>query len=65
MNETIKILTIISTFFIPLTFLVGVYGMNFDYMPELHWHWGYFTIWGVMISIVLVMICFFKNKKWL
>ncbi len=65
MNETMKILAIISTFFIPLTFIVGVYGMNFDYMPELHWHWGYLMIWGIMVSIVLGMIWFFKNKKWL
>ena len=65
MNETIKFLTVISTFFIPLTFLVGVYGMNFDYMPELRWHWGYLMIWGVMAAIVFVMVWFFKRKKWL
>jgi len=65
MNETMKVLTIISTFFIPLTFIVGVYGMNFDNMPELHWHLGYFMIWGIMVAIVFVMIWFFKNKKWL
>jgi magnesium transporter len=65
MNETMKILTIISTFFIPLTFIVGVYGMNFDYMPELRWHWGYLMIWSFMAAVVLVMIWFFKRKKWL
>ncbi len=65
MNETMKILTIISTFFIPLTFIVGVYGMNFDYMPELRWHWGYLMIWSVMVTIVLTMIWFFKRKNWL
>jgi magnesium transporter len=65
MNETIKFLTVISTFFIPLTFLVGVYGMNFDYMPELRWHWGYLMIWGVMAAVVFIMIWFFKRKKWL
>ncbi len=65
MNETMKILTIISTFFIPLTFIVGVYGMNFDNMPELHWRWGYLLIWLIMVTVVFVMIWFFKNKKWL
>ncbi len=65
MNETMKFLTIISTFFIPLTFIVGVYGMNFDHMPELHWRWGYLLIWGIMVTVVVVMIWFFKNKKWL
>lgn len=65
MNETMKILTIISTFFIPLTFIVGVYGMNFDYMPELRWHWGYLLLWGIMATIVFFMVWFFKRKKWL
>lgn len=65
MNETIKFLTVISTFFIPLTFLVGVYGMNFDYMPELRWHWGYLMIWSVMAAVVFIMVWFFKRKKWL
>ena len=65
MNETMKILTIISTFFIPLTFIVGVYGMNFDNMPELHWRWGYLLIWAIMVTIVFAMIWFFKRKKWL
>lgn len=65
MNETMKILTMISTFFIPLTFIVGVYGMNFDNMPELRWHWGYLMIWGVMATVVWAMIWFFRSKKWL
>jgi magnesium transporter len=65
MNETMKILTIISTFFIPLTFIVGVYGMNFENMPELRWHWGYLMIWGVMVTVVLAMVWFFRSKKWL
>jgi magnesium transporter len=64
MNEVMKVLTVISTIFIPLTFIVGVYGMNFDYMPELRWHWGYFTVWGVMILIVVGMLRFFSYKKW-
>ncbi len=65
MNETMKVLTIIGTIFIPLTFIAGVYGMNFKYMPELKWHYGYFMIWGVMIVITVVMVMFFKKKKWL
>ena len=65
MNEVMKVLTIIATIFIPLTFIAGIYGMNFDYMPELKWHWGYFGIWGIMVAIAVVMIFFFKRKKWL
>jgi magnesium transporter len=64
MNEVMKVLTVISTIFIPLTFIVGVYGMNFDYMPELRWHWGYFEVWGLMLTIVIGMILYFKYKKW-
>ena len=60
-----KILTIIATIFIPLSFIAGVYGMNFKYIPELNLQWGYFGIWGVMIVITLIMILFFKRKKWL
>lgn len=65
MNEIMKVLTIMSTLFIPLTFLVGVYGMNFDYLPELHWRWGYFALWGVMLSCVGAMFVFFRRKGWL
>lgn len=64
MNEIMKVLTIMSTLFIPLTFLVGVYGMNFDYLPELHWRWGYFALWGVMLSSVGGMFVFFRRKGW-
>ena len=64
MNEIMKVLTIMSTLFIPLTFLVGVYGMNFDYLPELHWRWGYFALWGVMLSCVGGMFVFFRRKGW-
>jgi magnesium transporter len=64
MNEVMKVLTVISTIFIPLTFIVGVYGMNFDFMPGLHWRWGYTSIWVIMIVVVLGMISFFKYKKW-
>lgn len=65
MNEVMKVLTIISTIFIPLTFIAGVYGMNFRYLPELEWKWGYFGILGVMLVIALSMILYFKKKKWL
>jgi len=64
MNQVMKILTIISTIFIPLTFLVGVYGMNFEHMPELKWRFGYFLIWGVMIILGLGLVRIFKRKKW-
>ncbi len=65
MNEIMKVLTIIATVFMPLTFLAGVYGMNFQYMPELEWRWGYFALWGVMIVIALFMLIAFRRKKWL
>jgi magnesium transporter len=65
MNEVMKVLTIIATIFIPLTFIAGVYGMNFEYMPELKWPWGYFFVLGVMLAIGLGMIGYFRNKKWL
>lgn len=64
MNEVMKVLTVISTIFIPLTFIVGVYGMNFDNMPELRWTNGYYGVWGVMIMMVIGMFAFFKYKKW-
>jgi magnesium transporter len=63
-NEVMRVLTIISTIFIPLTFVVGVYGMNFEHMPELHWRYGYFGIWTVMLVIGLGMVAFFKHRKW-
>jgi magnesium transporter len=65
MNEIMKVLTIIATIFMPLTFLAGVYGMNFKYMPELEWHWGYLMLWAVMIALAIVMLIYFKRKKWL
>ena len=63
-NEVMRVLTIISTIFIPLTFLVGVYGMNFQNMPELHWEYGYISLWIVMITLSMSMLAFFKRKKW-
>jgi magnesium transporter len=65
MNEIMKVLTIIATIFIPITFIVGVYGMNFKYMPELEWRWGYGLVWCVMIAMVIALVIFFKRKKWL
>ena len=65
MNETMKVLTIIATIFIPLTFIVGVYGMNFEYMPELTWRAGYPLIMGIMLILSLLMLYYFKKKKWL
>jgi magnesium transporter len=64
-NEVMKVLTVISTIFIPLTFLAGIYGMNFKYMPELKWRGSYFVLLTVMLGIVLWMIRYFKRKKWL
>lgn len=64
MNEVMKTLTVVSVFFMPLTFIVGVYGMNFDNMPELHWKYGYFGIIGVMLALLVVMVYYFKWKKW-
>ncbi len=65
MNEVMKVLTVISTTFIPITFIAGVYGMNFEYMPELKWHYGYFAVLAVMLIIAIGMLFFFKRKKWL
>lgn len=65
MNEVMKVLTIIATIFIPLTFLAGVEGMNFKYMPELEWEWGYPALLLLMAIIVLCMIQFFRRKKWI
>ena len=63
-NQIMQTLTVVATIFIPLTFIVGIYGMNFDNMPELHWKYGYFLTWGVMIVIVLLMFVYFRRKKW-
>ena len=64
MNKIMQVLTIIATIFIPLTFVVGVYGMNFDFMPELHWKYGYPAVWVLILLIALFLIIYFKSKKW-
>jgi len=65
MNEVMKVLTIISTLFIPLTFIAGVYGMNFQHMPELRWPWAYPLVWLVMLIIAALMVVYFRRRKWL
>jgi len=65
MNEVMKVLTIFASIFIPLTFVAGVYGMNFSFMPELKWQWGYFGILGVMALIGISLAVYFKRRKWL
>ncbi|SIS69023.1 magnesium/cobalt transporter CorA [Neptunomonas antarctica] len=65
MNEVMKVLTVFASIFIPLTFLAGIYGMNFDYMPELHWKWAYPLLWVVFITITVLSLFYFKKKKWL
>ena len=65
MTQVMKLLTIISTIFIPLTFVVGIYGMNFDHMPELHWRYGYFVVMGIMLAISVIMLMWFRRKRWL
>ena len=65
MNEVMKVLTIMASIFIPLTFLAGIYGMNFRYMPELEWEYGYYGVLGLMLVIFVIMILYFKKKRWL
>jgi magnesium transporter len=65
LNAVMKVLTIIATIFMPLTFIAGIYGMNFKFMPELEWRWGYFALWGIVIVIAVSMVMYFKKKNWL
>jgi magnesium transporter len=64
MNEVMKVLTVIATIFIPLTFITGVYGMNFRVMPELEWPWGYGAAWGLMLAVAGGLVLYFRHKKW-
>jgi magnesium transporter len=65
LNQVMKVLTVMSSIFIPLTFIVGVYGMNFHYMPELEWRWGYPAVWLFMFALTGVLLTLFNRKKWL
>jgi magnesium transporter len=65
MNEVMKVLTVIATIFMPLTFIAGIYGMNFEYMPELQWHWGYPAVLLVMATVSTYMLICFRRKKWI
>lgn len=65
LNEVMKVLTVISTIFIPITFVTSLYGMNFVNMPELYWRWGYWAVWGVVLVTAVSMIIYFRHKKWL
>ncbi len=65
MNEIMKVLTTITTIFMPLTVITGIYGMNFDHMPELRWHYGYFLVLIVMLVVAFSLIFYFRRKKWL
>ena len=65
MNEVMKVLTIMASIFIPLTFIAGIYGMNFENMPELHWQFGYFVALGFMLTILVIMLLYFRRKRWI
>jgi magnesium transporter len=65
MNEVMKVLTIITTLFVPVTFIAGVYGMNFENMPELKSRWGYYGVLSLMALIILGLLVYFRKKKWL
>ena len=64
MNQVMKTLTIVATIFIPLTFIAGIYGMNFTNMPELNWEWGYFVVWFIILVVFGLMLFYFRRKKW-
>ena len=65
LNEVMKVLTMIGTIFIPLTFLAGIYGMNFDFLPELHWTWAYPAFWVISLATAAGMVAWFRRKRWL
>ena len=65
MNQQMRVLTVITIIFMPLTVITGIYGMNFDNMPELHWHYGYFMVLGLMLCIIVGLLIFFSRRKWL
>jgi magnesium transporter len=65
LNEVMKVLTVFASIFIPLTFLAGIYGMNFEHMPELHWRYAYPALWAIFIATPILLLSYFKKKKWL
>ena len=65
LNEIMKVLTIFSAVMLPLTFIAGVYGMNFENMPELHSRYGYYVVWGLMIAVAVAMLTFFWRRGWI
>ncbi len=65
MNQVMKVLTIFASIFISLTFIAGIYGMNFDYIPELKLRYGYFYFWGIILVVGIILLIYFKRKKWL
>lgn len=65
LNSVMKVLTIIATIFMPLTFIAGIYGMNFKYLPELEWRWGYLAVWLVFVAVGVSMLIYFRKRKWL
>jgi len=65
LNEIMKVLTIFSAVMLPLTFIAGVYGMNFDNMPELHSRYGYYAAWVIMLAVAVGMLLFFKKRGWI
>ena len=65
LNEVMKVLTIFATIMLPLTFIAGVYGMNFDFMPELHWRYGYFFVWGIMLAVTGGLLLYFRRRRWI
>ena len=65
LNDIMKFLTVFSVIFIPLTFIAGIYGTNFDFLPELHYKYSYFIMLGVMVVVAISMLLYFRNRKWL
>lgn len=64
LNDVMKFLTIFSVIFIPLTFIAGIYGTNFDNVPELHYQYSYYIMWGVMVTVAILMLIYFKRRNW-
>jgi magnesium transporter len=65
MTNVMKILTVVTSIFIPLTFITSIYGMNFKYMPEFNWPWAYPALWGIMILMTVILLIYFRRQRWL